>query len=176
MEKKQSHNNHMKNEKTWRIKQSLHRIGEAAHQEVQEKKARETGLNRRLPGPWRMVEIFTWMCMLTQCAYQRGWDTYEPVTLKSGWDLTNKQVQDEAFRYLERIDPDFIMIAWPCAPWSIMQNANMRTPTQVRMLKLKRLRSRKIPPEILRFLVTPQKEAWKSSILILTLTYEKLWK
>ena len=126
-----------------RLLDAVHRIGEAAHQGVQEKKARETGLNRRLPGPWRMVEIFTWTCMMTQCAYQRGWDTYEPVTLESGWDLTNKQVQDEAFRYLERIDPDFIMIAWPCAPWSIMQNANMRTPTQIRILKLKRLRSRR---------------------------------
>lgn len=76
-------------------------------------------------------------------AYQRGWDAYEPITLESGWDLTQKQVQDEAFRYLERIDPDLIMVAWPCAPWSIMQNANMKTPTQVRILRLKRLRSRR---------------------------------
>ena len=39
------------------------------------------------------------------------------------------KVQAEVWKYLEGSQPDFVAIAWPCGPWSIMQNAK-KTATQ----------------------------------------------
>ena len=57
----------------------------------------------RKPGPWRVVEIFTWTAMITIVAGTMiNWDAYEPITLPN-WDLMNKQVRDDAVRYIELI-------------------------------------------------------------------------
>ena len=99
----------------------------------------------RAPGPprkLRVLEIFTWSCMLSMVAVTRGvWDAYEPVTLESGWNLEYRGVQDRAMDYLREVDPDLLVVAWPCSPWSVMQNANQRTPTQKRALAWKRAHS-----------------------------------
>ena len=81
--------------------------------------------------------------MLTKLACEAGWSTYEPITLDSGWNLEHKCDQDRAFQYLIDMDPDVIAIAWPCGPWSILQNANGRTATQRRALQLRRIKSRR---------------------------------
>ena len=69
---------------------------------------------------YTILEIFTWSCMLSRFAYGLGWEYLEPVTLP-GWDLTDPKVQYEAHQYIDRVDPDFIMLAWPCGPWSPLQ-------------------------------------------------------
>ena len=97
----------------------------------------------RKPGAWRLVEIFTWTCALTQAAFRQGWSTFEPVTLDSGWDLELRADREKAFQYLEEIDPDVIVLAWPCSPWSTMQNANMRTELQREARHRKRRRARR---------------------------------
>ena len=53
--------------------------------------------------------------MLSQFAYGMGWEFLEPITLP-GWDLMDPKVQTEAWEYLERSQPDFVAIAWPCGP------------------------------------------------------------
>jgi hypothetical protein len=89
----------------------------------------------RKPGPWRVLEIFTWTAMITMVAGSlSNWDAYEPVTLPR-WDLLRKKDQDDAMRYIEERDIDFVVIAWPCTPWSIMQNLNQK-PHQLRALKI----------------------------------------
>ena len=103
-----------------RLLDAVQKATEAAEAEIKQKVPREKA-SRRRPGPWRILEIFTWTRALTQVACDKGWSTYEPVTLDSGWDLENPGVQEKAFKYLQEVDPDVVMVAWPCGPWSIMQ-------------------------------------------------------
>ena len=73
----------------------------------------------RKPGSWRILEIFTWTAMVTMVAGSlSNWDAYEPVTLPR-WDLLKRKDQDDAMSYIEERDIDFVVIAWPCTPWSI---------------------------------------------------------
>ncbi len=43
---------------------------------------------------------------------------------------------DDALRYVERIDADFVPMAWPCTPWTRMQNLKQQRPHQIRAIKL----------------------------------------
>ncbi len=54
------------------------------------------------------------------------WQAFEPLTLPR-WDLLDWKAQDDALRLLEEHDIDFSIIAWPCTPWSIMQNKSKAT-------------------------------------------------
>ena len=98
-----------------RLLDAVQKVSEVAEKEAHKKIPREK-MSRRRPGPWRILEIFTWTCALTQVACDKGWSTYEPVTLDSGWDLESPGVQEKAFRYLQEVDPDVVMVAWPCGP------------------------------------------------------------
>ncbi|CAE8613639.1 unnamed protein product, partial [Polarella glacialis] len=126
-----------------------------AFQECEEKTARKAARKSRgdqqgrRPGPWRILEIFTWTCMVSMIAFDRGWETYEPLTLP-GWDLFKESTQRHAMDYVRRADPDFIMMAWPCSPWSRMQRSNMRTPQQTARLMKKRQEHRALLAFILR--------------------------
>ena len=87
----------------------------------------------RQPGRWRMIEIFTWTAMVAIVAgTMPQWQAFEPLTLPR-WDLLDWKAQDDALRLLEEHDIDFSIIAWPCTPWSIMQNLNQK-PHQIRAL------------------------------------------
>ena len=118
-------------------------ISEAVDIEQNQRQEKEVPRIRRLKTGFKILELFTWSCMLSRFAYGLGWEYLEPLTLP-GWDCSKPQVQMEAFQYLERTNPDFVMIAWPCGPWSVMQNANQRTWTQRESLRRKRLESRKL--------------------------------
>eukprot|EP00435_Cladocopium_sp_Y103_P057834 s201_g20.t1 len=107
------------------------------------KKEKEVPRVRRLRTGFKILEIFTWSCMLSRFAYGLGWEYLEPVTLP-GWDLTDPKVQLEAHQYIDRVDPDFIMVAWPCGPWSPLQRLNQKTWTQREALKHKRITSLKL--------------------------------
>lgn len=104
---------------------------------------RQEKVSRPLRGIWKIVEIFTWTCMISQMAADRGWSFLEPVTLESGWDLTLPHVQDQAMDYLEANRPDLVVLAWPCSPWSPLQGLNQKTWTQRRALAAKRRQSRR---------------------------------
>ena len=116
-----------KGQRCWLL-DAVQKVTEAAEAEIKQNVPREK-VSQRRPGPWRILEIFTWTCALTQAA--------------CGWDLENPGAQEKAFRYLQEVDPDVVMVAWPCGPWSIMQNANMRTPQQREALHLRRMQSRR---------------------------------
>ena len=71
-------------------------------------------------GPWRVIELFTWTCMISMCAVQTGrWEMWEPISLPS-WDLQRDDHQAEAHQYLAKADPNLLVIAWPCTEWSIL--------------------------------------------------------
>ena len=89
----------------------------------------------RKPGPWRVIEVFTWTAMVTIVAGElKDWEAYEPITLPR-YNLLIKADQDKAMRVLEEHDIDFTMVAWPCTPWSIMQNLNQKNQLCVRKIK-----------------------------------------
>ena len=87
---------------------------------------------------FKILEIFTWSCMVSLTAAQMGWEFCEPVTLESGWDLTCRETQDRAMQYMKRVSPDLVVVAWPCGPWSPLQQLNVKTETQRQALRAKR--------------------------------------
>ena len=40
------------------------------------------------------------------------------------------QDYDAALAYIDRVDPDLLVLAWPCGPWSPLQSLGMKTPLQ----------------------------------------------
>ena len=65
---------------------------------------------KRRKGHLRLIEIFTWSCVMTMVAFGNGWETSQPVTLPH-WDLLRADHRDEVRHYLQKVDPDMIMIA-----------------------------------------------------------------
>ena len=101
--------------------------------------------------------------MVSQVAFQRGWEYLEPLTLP-GWDLEKPQVQAEALRYFERSAPDLLVVAWPCSPWSQLQQINQRTRAQTLALQWKRARSRATLLRFTREIVLRQRRAGRAVI------------
>jgi hypothetical protein len=97
----------------------------------------------RRPGPWRVLELFTWTCMVSLVAAQQGWEFLEPVTLPR-FDIQTWAGRKKAWNYIREADPDFIMSAWPCGPWSRMQQINQRNPQQIERLREKRRNQREV--------------------------------
>ncbi|MED5528102.1 MAG: hypothetical protein VYC81_05540, partial [Actinomycetota bacterium] len=78
----------------------------------------------------RILEICTWTCMLTSVAVERGWSGFSPISLETGYDLTTTRGRTDAWGYLNRVDPDLVVCAFPCTPWSRLQHMNKRTEQQ----------------------------------------------
>ena len=115
-------------------------IGEKTRREKPEKTSEVLWSQRKRNrcGPWRVLEIFTWTCMISMCAVQRGnWEMLEPVTLPN-WNLLEPDDRAEALAYLHRADPDLLVIAWPCTYWSILQELGRKTGEQLQQLAEKR--------------------------------------
>ena len=87
---------------------------------------------RRRP---RFLEICTWTAMLSMVAMERGWDVWQPASLETGFDLETREGQEQCWSYLEKIQPDAVGFAFPCDPWTQMQNVNQRTEEQRQRLK-----------------------------------------
>ena len=81
--------------------------------------------------------------MMTMCAHDRGWETFQPVSLPQ-WDVCQEHQREEVWRYLQEVDPDMIMIAPECTAWSWLQNWSQRTPLQCRELQRKKREGRKL--------------------------------
>ena len=127
-----------------RLLSATKQVSEAVEVECdRRRKEKEVPRFRRLRTGLKIMEIFTWSCMLSRFAYGLGWEYLEPVTLP-GWDLTDPRIQLEAHDYIDKVDPDFVMLAWPCGPWSLLQDLNSKTWTQREALQHKRETSRKL--------------------------------
>ena len=91
---------------------------------------------------WKILEVFTWTCLLSRFAHSIGWQMLEPITIPN-WNLSKPSDIRAALEYIDRENPDLLMIAWPCKKWSGMQNMNMRTEVQIECLEATRLQERK---------------------------------
>ena len=58
------------------------------------------------------------------------------MSLESGFDLCTKAGQEEAWTYIEEIDTDTMIIAWPCTAWCSIQNLNTEPGQRERLEKL----------------------------------------
>ena len=116
---------------------------------VQRKNEAKEKITRQMPrvrrsksGPWKVLEVFTWTCMISLCAVQRGnWQMMEPVTLPN-WDLHDMEHQNEALKYMEHVDPDLLVIAWPCCEWSPLQDFGKKSAQQLKNLGERRQKAR----------------------------------
>ena len=128
-----------------RLLNAAQQIADAAALEVSSRSATMTRTPKATPrSRWRILELFTWSCMLSMTATERGcWEAWEPISLESGWDVSTMAGQDKAMRYIQEVEPDLLMIAWPCGPWSPLQNISVRTEAQKLTLRRKRLQARR---------------------------------
>ena len=70
----------------------------------------------RRPGPWRMVEIFTWTMVVGMAACAGNWEVGEPI-VEPGFNILETADQERANQYLKAFDPDFVMISYPGCCW-----------------------------------------------------------
>ena len=97
---------------------------------------------RKRQGQWKVLEIFTWTCMISMCAVETGrWSMMEPITLPR-WNLLEAQDRQEALEYLDREDPDLLVLAWPCTVWSQLQTLGRKTFDQLQRLAERRQEQR----------------------------------
>ena len=66
-----------------------------------------------------------------------GWDAHQPITLPD-FDLLQPAGRELARRYLQEVDPDLLVLSFPCTEWSQLQQINQRTPFQIRQLRRRR--------------------------------------
>ena len=50
--------------------------------------------------------------------------------------MSTYEGQDKAMDYIKEVQPDLLMVAWPCGPWSSLQNINVRTEAQKLALQM----------------------------------------
>ena len=70
------------------------------------------------------AEVYTDTEPILQQAKLRGHRTVEPLSLKSGWDFLLPSHRQLALASLRRSRPYMAVIAFPCAPWSPLQQLN----------------------------------------------------
>ena len=93
------------------------------------------------PRKWSVLEVFTWTCAISIMAGARGWVAHEPVTLPR-WNLLCPEDYKSALEYIDRVEPDLLVLAWPCGPWSQLQGLGHKTPYQRQKLEEKRMENR----------------------------------
>ena len=81
------------------------------------------GNSKRKPGPWRVLEVCTWLCMVMSKAFDMGWDAHQPIALPD-FDLLKPAGRGLAREYLQEVDPDLLILSFPCTEWSPLQYAD----------------------------------------------------
>ena len=116
-----------------------------AHEERKRKASEEKfgEEKKRKKKGWTVVEIFTWTCAISIAASLSGWRASEPISLPH-WDILKLEDQKEARAYLDQLDPDLMIIAWPCTVWSPLQSFGHKAPWQRQQLELRREEQRRL--------------------------------
>ena len=81
--------------------------------------------------------------MVTIMGFQRGWDTYEPITMPRR-DLSLPEMRAKAREYLVEVDPDFVVLSPPRGSWDRIRERNQRTPWYIRELQRKQAEARAV--------------------------------
>ena len=75
-----------------------------------------------------IMEICTWTMMVAMIAMQKGWDMWQPIMIESGYDPMSDKGVAMAKMDIEKANPDVIVFAWVCTPWTLMQNMKNKVP------------------------------------------------
>ena len=121
-------------------------------QDVEKQAAKERRMAAQIKAPrvprgvkrlgLKIMELFTWSCLVSRIAYTQGWQFCEPITLPH-WDITNPVDFEQALEYIDRESPDFLIVAWPCTKWSSYQRMYASTGAQRAALEEERREQRK---------------------------------
>ncbi len=98
---------------SWKFKEYITQIMQTASKKRTWKKQRS------------MVEVCTKTACLTKAAQERGWKTFSPITIETGFDLLTECGRQLAWRRLMQDKPDVIVFEFMCDPWSLIQNVNI---------------------------------------------------
>ena len=127
--------------KTFQGETKAQRKKEAGGEDGGRKEEVRRGTERKRP--WTIVEIFSWTCAISMVASMRGWNASEPISLPH-WDLLKGQDRAAALQYLDQLDPDVMVIAWPCTVWSPLQVFGNKSPWQRERLEERREEQREL--------------------------------
>ena len=97
----------------------------------------------RRPGAWRLIEVFTWVCILTMAAHSRGWEAFEPIVAPR-WDLGTPGDRARAREFIKDVDPDLVVLEPPANLWGQVDLIKQRTPLQMRDLQRRRASARDV--------------------------------
>lgn len=70
------------------------------------------------------TEVFTDTEPIAKAVRRRGLHAGSSLTLSSGWDSRRPRDRQLAFELLKRDKPYVVVLAFPCGPWSPLQNLN----------------------------------------------------
>ena len=74
--------------------------------------------------PTMMQEIFTASQRVTKEAERRGHRVAPPLSLETGWDFRKALDRRAALKMVREQEPYFLIIAYPCGPWSPLMRLN----------------------------------------------------
>eukprot|EP00972_Heterocapsa_arctica_P100049 14754164-Heterocapsa_arctica.AAC.1 len=80
--------------------------------------------NKRRTIPWRILEIFTWLCSLSMMTVLMNWRSLE------SFNLTRRFKKERARDWIEHGDLDLLVSNWSCCPWNKKQGNNQRVVAQ----------------------------------------------
>ena len=86
----------------------------------------------------KVLEIFTWTMAITTVATTKGWKKLTPISLETGYDLTDAAVRQRAWRRILDEKPDLVVMAFPCTPWSTYQHYYAKKPGYLDKLEARR--------------------------------------
>ena len=92
---------------------------------------------------WSVLEVFTWTCAISLAAVERGWLAHEPITFPQ-WNLFQDSDYENALSYIDRVQPDLLVLSWPSLVWSPLQEWGRGTPLKRYQLMKARRSQRKL--------------------------------
>jgi hypothetical protein len=70
-----------------------------------------------------VTEVWIWKRQILREAEKRpGWKAGTAISVETGFDLRTEKGQRDAWKVLESESPDLVVLAFPCGPWSVLQN------------------------------------------------------
>jgi len=90
---------------------------------------------------WSVLEVFTWACAISLAPVERGWIAHEPITFPQR-NLFQDSDYENALSYIDRVQPDLLVLSWPSMVWSPLQERGRGTPLK-RYQLMKARRSQK---------------------------------